>query len=121
MSRGKQTRTKFPKRVNNRAASLFELVHSDIWGPCRINSVLGFRYFIIFIDDHFRNTWLFLLKDRSELFSIFKNFYMEIQTQFGVAIHKLRSDNTQEYFSAQFKDFMSSLGILNESSCAHTP
>ncbi|RVW95243.1 Retrovirus-related Pol polyprotein from transposon RE2 [Vitis vinifera] len=32
---GKHTRVSFPKRLNNRAKSPFELVHTDVWGPCR--------------------------------------------------------------------------------------
>ncbi|RVW62735.1 Retrovirus-related Pol polyprotein from transposon RE1 [Vitis vinifera] len=32
---GKHTRVSFPERLNNRAKSPFELVHTDIWGPCR--------------------------------------------------------------------------------------
>ena len=56
---GKHTRVSFPKRLNNQAKSPFELVHTDVWGPCRIASTLGFKYFVTFIDDYSRCTWLF--------------------------------------------------------------
>ncbi|RVW40927.1 Retrovirus-related Pol polyprotein from transposon TNT 1-94 [Vitis vinifera] len=118
---GKHTRVSFPKRLNNRAKSPFELVHIDVWGPCRTASTLGFQYFVTFIDDYSRCTWLFLMKNRAELFSIFQKFYTEIQTQFNISIRVLRSDNAREYFSAQFTSFMSHHGILHQSSCAHTP
>ena len=39
---GKHTRFSFPQRLNNRAKSPFELVHTDVWGPCRTASTLGF-------------------------------------------------------------------------------
>ncbi|RVW98410.1 Retrovirus-related Pol polyprotein from transposon RE1 [Vitis vinifera] len=39
---GKHTRVSFPKRLNNRAKSPFELVHTDVWGPCRTASTLDF-------------------------------------------------------------------------------
>ena len=39
---GKHTRVLFPKRLNNLAKSSFELVHTDVWGPCRAVSTLGF-------------------------------------------------------------------------------
>ncbi|RVX02515.1 Retrovirus-related Pol polyprotein from transposon RE2 [Vitis vinifera] len=54
---GKHTRVSFPKRLNNRAKSPFELVHTDVWGPCRTASTLGFQYFVTFIDDYSRCTW----------------------------------------------------------------
>ena len=44
----KHTRVSFPKRLNNRAKSHFELVHTDVWGPCRTASTLGFQYFFHF-------------------------------------------------------------------------
>ena len=100
---GKHTRVSFPKRLNNRAKSPFELVHIDVWGPCQIASTLGFHYFVTFIDDHSRCTLLFLMKNRAELFSIFQKFYVEIQTQFNISIRVLRSDNAREYFSTPFK------------------
>ncbi|RVW55484.1 Retrovirus-related Pol polyprotein from transposon RE1 [Vitis vinifera] len=51
---GKHTHVSFPKRLNNRAKSHFELVHTNVWGPCRTASTLGFQYFVTFIDDYSR-------------------------------------------------------------------
>nr|CAN60149.1 hypothetical protein VITISV_016363 [Vitis vinifera] len=118
---GKHTHVSFPKRLNNQAKSSFKLVHTDVWGPYRTASTLGFQYFVTFIDDYSRCTWLFLMKNRAELFFIFQKFYAEIQTQFNISIRVLRSDNAREYFSAPFTSFMSHHGILHQSSCAHTP
>ncbi|RVW36361.1 Retrovirus-related Pol polyprotein from transposon RE2 [Vitis vinifera] len=52
---GKHTRVSFPKCLNNQAKSPFELVHTDVWGPCRTASTLGFQYFVTFIDDYSRS------------------------------------------------------------------
>ena len=38
-------------RVNKRASAPFELVHSDVWGPCPVMSPTRFRYFVTFVDD----------------------------------------------------------------------
>ena len=82
-------------RVNKRASAPFELVHSDVWGPCLVVSLTGFQYFITFVDDHSRTTWLYLMKNRSELFSHFRAFCAEIHTQFHVSVQNLRSDNAK--------------------------
>ena len=61
------------------------------------------------------------MKTRVELFSILQKFHVEIRTQFNTSIRILRSDNAKEYFSMSFSSYMSSHGILHQSSCAHTP
>ena len=61
------------------------------------------------------------MKTRAKLFSIFQKFHAEIQTQFNTSIHILRSDNAKEYLSALVSSFMSSHGILHQSSYAYTP
>jgi len=86
----------FPSSVSQRALSHFALVHSDIWGLSRIKSNLGFQHFFTFIDDYSICTWLFLMKNYSDIFYIFQHFYNEIKNQFGVYIKILRSDNDHE-------------------------
>ena len=58
----KHIRVSFPKRLESRTKSPFELVHTDVWGLSRTASTLGFRYLGTFIDDFSRCTWLFLMK-----------------------------------------------------------
>ena len=49
---GKYTRVLFKKRLDHQTKSPFELVHTDVWGPSRTTSTLGFQYFVTFIDDY---------------------------------------------------------------------
>ena len=53
---GKHHHVTYLSRVNNLSSSVFELVHSYVWGPSRVPSVKGFRYFLIFVDDFSRIT-----------------------------------------------------------------
>ena len=61
------------------------------------------------------------MKTQAELFSIFQKFHAEIHTQFNTSIHILRSGNAEQYFSMPLSSFMSSHGILHQSSCDYTP
>ena len=108
-------------RVNKRAFSPFELVNSDLWGPCSGVSPTGFQYFVTFVDDYSRTTWLYLMKNCSELFSNFRVFCAEIHTRFHVFVLNLRSDNVKEYLFEQFQSFMLQNDILHQTSCVDTP
>ena len=47
----KQTRAPLPKMVSHRDHLPSELTHTDVWGPARVPSVNGYRYYISFVDD----------------------------------------------------------------------
>lgn len=55
---GKHYRSSFPSCPGSRQSNPFNVVHSDIWGPARIKSISGFQYFVIFVNDFSRMTWL---------------------------------------------------------------
>ena len=111
----------FASRRESRVSSPFHLVHSDIWGPINTPSLLGFRYFVIFIDDYSKVTYLYLMKECSELYSIFKSFYMKIKTQFNASLRIFWSENAHEYFLTSLSQFFDDHGIIHQSSCPHTP
>ena len=107
MSVRKHVRSSFPKKSETRCTFAFSTVHSDVWGPSCVTS-FRFNYFVTFIDEFSRCTWVYLMKERSELLFIFVSFFNEIKNQFGKIIKILRSDNDKEYFSAVFSSFLSS-------------
>jgi len=102
----KHHRMSYSLRVDKRVGGFFDLAHFDVWKPCPLNSKTWFRYFITFVDDYSCVTWLYLMKNRLEVFSISQNFCAEIEHQFGTSIHVLRSDNAKEFFSSSFVGFM---------------
>ena len=116
---GKHVRSSFPKRSHSKCTSSFSIIHSDIWGPSRVSS-FDFRYFVTFINEYSRCTWVYLIKDRSELLSIFTSFLNEIKNQFGQVIKMLRIYNAKEYFSSAFSAVLSFHGILHQSTCPYT-
>jgi hypothetical protein len=68
---GKKNRVRFPSRVI-RAKGILELVHSDVLGPVIVPLLGGSMYYVFFIDDFSKKKWIYLLRNKSELFEKFK-------------------------------------------------
>jgi hypothetical protein len=66
----KSSRLPFKSSVTQ-TTQIFEIVHSDVWGPFSF-SLDDFKYFVTFIDDFSRVTWVYLLKSKCEDLNISK-------------------------------------------------
>ncbi|KAF9679350.1 hypothetical protein SADUNF_Sadunf06G0005900 [Salix dunnii] len=64
----------------------FELIHCDLWGPCSVTAYDGSRYFLPIVDDMSRNTWVYLLKNKSDTQRIIEAFYNLVCTQFELGL-----------------------------------
>ena len=84
---GKQHMKSFTKGVSWRASELLELIHTDICGQMKTPSLGSQRYFLIFIDDFSRMTWVYFLKEKSEAFATFKKFKALVEKQKGCSIN----------------------------------
>ena len=77
---GKQYRVRF-KTVTHKTKGILDYMHSDIWEPVRTPSKRGAQYFMSFIDDYSRKTWVYFLKNKSEAFAKFKIWKVEVKNQ----------------------------------------
>lgn len=83
----KHTRLLFSNK-NNRCNEPFDLIQVDIWGDYSVPSLSGAQYFLTFVDDYSRCTWLYLMRHKSETQIHLNNFYAMIKTQFQRSIRK---------------------------------
>ncbi|GBP17958.1 Retrovirus-related Pol polyprotein from transposon TNT 1-94 [Eumeta japonica] len=70
-----------------------EIVHTDIVGPFKTQSVNGARYFITFIDDRSRWCEVYFLKQKSGALEAFKMYQTQAERVTGKKIKYLQSDN----------------------------
>jgi histone deacetylase 1/2 len=113
--KGKSHQLPYPK---SSSVSLrpFELVFSDVWGPAP-TSVGRHNYYVSFIDDYSKFTWIYLLKQKSEVFQCFRDFQTMVERQFDCKILAVQSDWGGEYQT--LNSFFQRLGILHHVSCPH--
>jgi len=92
----------------SRATHSFKIIHSDVWGINPVISHAQYKYFVTFIDDYNRYTWVYFLQNKSEFFYMFKLFLALVDTQFSAAVTILRSNSGGEYMSHEFQSFLQS-------------
>jgi len=102
------------------ASASFDLIHFDVWRSSPVFSMSGSRYFVIFVNDFSRYTWVFLMKSRSELLDIYRNFAKMVETQFSKRIKVFRSDNALEYTQQAFQNILKHYGTAPHLSCPGT-
>ena len=118
---GKKTRASHHK-VNVIATSrCLELLHVDLMGPTRTESLGGKRYIMVIVDDFSRYTWVEFLREKSEACEKLEILCKRLQNEKGIPIVKMRSDHGKEFENARFESFCEKNGIKREFSTPKTP
>lgn len=92
----KQTRQPFP---NNSITTKFpfELLHCDVWGPHKVPTHTGARFFLTIVDDFTRCTWIFLMQSKLETTPLLTKFINFARTQFDTLVKIVRTNNGTEF------------------------
>lgn len=117
---GKYAKAPFPTR-DSRGIGILDLIHLDVTGRMSHVSLSGFEYYVIFIAEYSRKTWIFFLKTKGKVFMQFKEFKVLVENQTSRKIKVLRLDNGGEYTSGDFVDFCTDEGIKREFTISYTP
>jgi len=96
-----------------------ELLFSDVWGPSPITSVNGYKYYVVFVDHFTRYSWIYPLKSKTDVVTIFPNFHSKVETMFSYKVKSLYTDGGTEYI--KLKPYLNSHGISHCISPPYTP
>lgn len=117
---GKFTKLPFPSHASKFVLP-FAVIHSDVWGPAPCISIEGYRYYVSFIDECTRYTWIFPIINKADVFGLFVQFHSFVLNSFDAHIKILQSDGGGEYIGASFQSFLREKGITHQKSCPYTP
>ncbi|KAJ0587122.1 putative RNA-directed DNA polymerase [Helianthus annuus] len=118
--RAKQVRSPFPLS-EHKSKGVGDVIHLDVWGPYKVASKEGFKYFLTVVDDFSRTVWCYLLKSKIEVFENIESFYELLLTQFKKRVKVFRSDNGTEFVNHKMEIFCKTKGILHQTTCSYTP
>ena len=75
--KGKYTKVK--KKGALRVTKLLECIHMDIQRPYPIPTISGHKYFISFIDDFSRYSYVHLIREKCEALDVFKIYKAKVE------------------------------------------
>ena len=104
-----------------REKQILELVHSDVFGPVKVPSLGKYVYYVSFIDDFSRNTWIYFLRKKFEVFDRFKEFKALVENRTEKKIKVLRIYNGGEFCSKKFEELCKKCGIARQKTTPYTP
>ena len=84
----KYTKTNFSSS-DSREVGILDLLHSDVCGLMSSASLTGSLYYVVFIDDLSRKSWIFFMKTKGQVFSRFQEFKALMENQIGKKIKVL--------------------------------
>ncbi|XP_075074417.1 uncharacterized protein LOC142162018 [Nicotiana tabacum] len=96
-----------------KSTKCFDLILEDIWGPYRVPTFDGNKYFLALVDDFSRMTWLFLLKHKLDVCVVLKFFLCYVKTQHSKCVNIIRTNNGLELSNSTCSDLFSDLGMIH--------
>ncbi|GKC65260.1 retrovirus-related pol polyprotein from transposon TNT 1-94 [Tanacetum coccineum] len=119
--KGKSKRAShLPKPVPNSKQRL-HLLHMDLCGPMRIESINGKRYVLVIVDDYSHYTWVDFLRSKDEAPEVIKTFLKRITVLLQSPVIIIRTVNGTEFKNQILKEYFDGVGISHQASSVRTP
>jgi transposase InsO family protein len=103
---------------HTRSTAPLQLLYTDVWGPSPLISTTGFKFYVSFLDDFSRYSWVFPITCKSDVSTIFIQFQSYVENFFSLKIKSVQSDWGGEYRTLQ--TILHKRGISHRISCPYT-
>nr|GFA59531.1 retrovirus-related Pol polyprotein from transposon TNT 1-94 [Tanacetum cinerariifolium] len=97
------------------------LLHMDLCGLMRVESINEKRYVLVVVDDYSRYTWVFFLYSKYEASEVIISFIKKTKVNIQLQVQCVRTDNGTEFKNKTLVTFFNEVGISQQFSAARTP
>ncbi|GJU79290.1 retrovirus-related pol polyprotein from transposon TNT 1-94 [Tanacetum coccineum] len=109
-----------PKAEDSIQEKLY-LLHMDLCGPMRVQSINRRKYILVIVDDFSRFTWVKFLCSKDEVLEFVIKFLKMIQVRLNATVRNIRTDKGTEFVNQTLRDYHEEVGISHQTSVARTP
>ncbi|KAJ9538141.1 hypothetical protein OSB04_030874 [Centaurea solstitialis] len=118
---GKIKKSSQKLKVEHNTSKPLQLLHMDLCGPMRVQSINGRKYVLVIVDDFSRYTWVNFLRSKDGASDIIISFIINVQVRLQLPVQVIRTDNGTEFKNRKLDSFLDSVGITHTFSAARTP
>nr|GEX95775.1 retrovirus-related Pol polyprotein from transposon TNT 1-94 [Tanacetum cinerariifolium] len=97
------------------------LLHMDLCGPIRVESINGKKYILVIVEDYSRYTWTFFLRTKDETPEFLKDFLKMIQCNLQAQVNSIRTDRGTKFLNKTLHAYFKEEGIKHQTSTPRTP
>ncbi|KAJ9562965.1 hypothetical protein OSB04_008125 [Centaurea solstitialis] len=119
--KGNMKKSSHPPKMETNCHHSLDMLHMDLCGPMRVESLTRKKYMLVLVDEYSRYTWLEFLRAKSDAADLIIAFIKRIQVLLGRQVKKLRSDNGTEFRNVKLQSFLEEVGISHNFSAVRTP
>nr|GFB36321.1 retrovirus-related Pol polyprotein from transposon TNT 1-94 [Tanacetum cinerariifolium] len=97
------------------------LLHMDLYGLMRVESINGKRYVLVVVDDYSRYTWVFFLHFKDEASEVIISVIKKTQVNLQLQLQRVQTNNGMEFKNKTLANFFDEVGITQQFPAARTP
>ncbi|GKD39106.1 retrovirus-related pol polyprotein from transposon TNT 1-94, partial [Tanacetum coccineum] len=118
---GKAKRKSFHTKTTPSSKRQLQLLHMDLCGPIRVESINGKKYVLIIVDDYSRYTWTHFLRSKDKTPEVLIDFLILVQRGLHAQVRTVRTDKGMKFLNKTLHAYFAQEGIEHQTSVARIP
>nr|GEY92554.1 ribonuclease H-like domain-containing protein [Tanacetum cinerariifolium] len=102
---GKAKRKSFQIKTTSSSKRRLELLHMDLCGPMRVESINGKKYVLVIVDDYSRYNWTHFLRSKDETPEVLIDFLRLVQRGLHAQVRIVRTKKEMEFLNKTLHAF----------------
>ncbi|GKA44938.1 retrovirus-related pol polyprotein from transposon TNT 1-94 [Tanacetum coccineum] len=111
---GKSKRKSFHTKTTPSSKRRLQLLHMDLCGPMRVESINGKKYVLVIVDDYSIYTWTHFLRSKDETPEVLIDFLTLVQSGLHAQVRTVRTDKGTEFLNKTLHAYFAKEGIRHE-------
>ncbi|GJZ66219.1 retrovirus-related pol polyprotein from transposon TNT 1-94 [Tanacetum coccineum] len=118
---GKAKKSSFKTKTISSSKRRLHLLHMDLFGPMRVESINGKKYIMVIVYDYSRYTWTRFLKSKDETPEVLIDFLKLIQRGLQAQVITVCTDRGTKFLNKTLHAYFKDEGIDHQTSIARIP